>query len=184
MGKRANSEAKSLERQAKVAEFYLQGWSQLKIAAEVGSAQSTISRDLKAIREEWRKSRIRDFEEAIAIQLEKIDLTEREAWSAWERSQQDAVSKKNMMTGGECPTEWEQEVRTGQYGDPRFLKIALECVERRCKLLGLDAPEKHQHTGADGRPLVMEVVVKDRAEASRMSFSNYERIQNGSHSDN
>ena len=75
-------------------------------------------------------------------------------------------------------------MRTGQYGDPRFLKIALECVERRCKLLGLDAPEKHQHTGADGRPLVMEVVVKDRAEASRMSFSNYERIQNGSHSDN
>ncbi|MHC4984512.1 MAG: hypothetical protein ACYTF6_15275, partial [Planctomycetota bacterium] len=36
------------------------------------------------------------------------------------------------------------KARKGQAGDPRFLAGVQWCIERRCKILGLDAPTKAQ----------------------------------------
>jgi len=32
----------------------------------------------------------------------------------------------------------------------------LKCIERRCKLLGLDAPIRREHSGKDGGPVVID----------------------------
>ena len=50
--------------------------------------QATVCGDLKRVREAWRESSVRDFDELRSIELLKIERVEREAWAGWERSQQ------------------------------------------------------------------------------------------------
>ena len=96
-----------------------------------------------------------DFNEAKAQELAKIDEVERQAWVAWERSQEDAESTKVVETASD--KRYEAQTK-GQAGDPRFLDIVMKCVDRRCKILGVDAPVKQQVTGADGGPVGVTIV--------------------------
>ena len=68
-----------------VGELYVQSWTQTRIAHELGVTQATISTDVKALHEQWRDSGVRDFDLARSIELEKLNLLEREAWEAWKR---------------------------------------------------------------------------------------------------
>ena len=65
-----------VERQQKVANLYLQSWTQMAIAAELGITQPVVCTDLKAIQAEWRESSIRDFDALREIELRKMDLLE------------------------------------------------------------------------------------------------------------
>ena len=141
------------ERRAKVVDLYLQGYTQHAIAKEVHSTQGTISKDLNAIRSQWLSSRIRNFDEAKEIELKKIDRLECEAWSAWKRSQEDAVTNKTMMEGGDAPKSKAERTVKGQTGDAKFLTVVRQCIECRCKLLGLDTPEKFVETDLDGNEI-------------------------------
>ena len=135
------------------AELYLQGWLQVDIGEELGIDHSTVSRDLKAIQADWLKSALIDFGEAKAREIAKIDALERTYHQAWLRSHEDAetVIKKTKGTvrkvdadDGTFFQERPAEVnRTskGQVGDPRFLAGVQWCIERRCKIFGMDAAQ-------------------------------------------
>lgn len=137
----------------RIAELYLHGWLQVDIAEEVGVNQSTISRDLKSLHKEWLQSALVDIDEAKAKELAEVDNLEREYWRAWERSQLDKeIEIQETVTGGkEGSREREQTRLEGQAGDPRFLNGVEWCVERRCKLLGLDAPTRTDVTSGGER---------------------------------
>lgn len=130
-----------------IASFYLQGYTQAQIAEVINSdpdrgytlTQQMISYDLARIREAWLESSLLDFNEVKGRELARIDKVEREAWTAWERSQDDAETTKVVET--ESNKRWEAQTK-GQAGDPRFLDIVMKCVDRRCKILGVDAPAK------------------------------------------
>jgi len=148
-----------------IADWYCQGLTQAAIADRINAdtdcdytlSQQTISNDIRAIQAVWLKSSLRDFDEMRAEQLGKVDRLEREYWRGWERSCEDAetVVKKQKgtltkhqdeATGkfvAERPAE-QQQTSKGQAGDPRFLAGVERCIERRCKLLGLDAPIGHE----------------------------------------
>ena len=130
-----------------VAEMYLKGTGQAQIAAELSVSQGTISADLKAIRKEWRDSRIRDFDEAVSFELKKLDHLEREAWGGWERSQQPAETTRVTSDGGDKRAE--KTVRN-QPGDPRYLEQVQRSIAGRRALLGLDSPVKIAPTSPDG----------------------------------
>jgi len=127
----------------KIGELYLRGWLQADIAQVLKLNQSTISRDLKALHREWLASALADFSKAKAQELAKIDDLEREYWRAWERSCEDAETVRKEGT----TKVLDKIVKTakGQAGDPRFLSGVQWCIERRCKILGIDAPEQHEH---------------------------------------
>lgn len=129
-----------------MADLYLQGWLQADIAGELGVDPSTVSRDLKVLQGEWLASALLDFNEARAQQLAKIDRLEREYWQAWERSCADAESE--TREGTPDSVDKVKKTRKGQAGDPRFLQGVQWCIERRCKILGVDAPDRHELTGA------------------------------------
>jgi len=63
--------------------LYLQGWIQVAIANHLAKTRpytitrQTISRDIKTIQDRWLASSIRDFDEARAQELAKIDNLER-----------------------------------------------------------------------------------------------------------
>ena len=121
------------QRRSHVADFYLQGWSQYDIADRLSCSQTTICHDLQAIRREWRDSRVRDFDEARAVELEKLDRLEREAWQAWQRSQEPSESTKVTDGGGGKRAE---KVVKQQVGDVRFLEQVQKCISARRALLG------------------------------------------------
>lgn len=136
------TKAEVVERRHRVAELYLQGWPQHRIAAEVGVDQSTVSRDLKAIQKEWLASSLRNFDELRAQELAKIDRLEAQAQESFALSQQPA------------PDEMARYPVTGQPwvkpGDPRWIAQIERCIMLRCKLLGLDAPQRIDVTGTGG----------------------------------
>jgi hypothetical protein len=102
----------------------------------------------------------RDFDVAKAQELAKIDEVERRAWDAFERSQQEkqiatqeehqvpfTVTEKdadgNLVTVVKTKTRKHLQIRReGQSGNPAFLNTILTCIERRCAILGLDAPKR------------------------------------------
>lgn len=152
------------DRRLKVAELYLRGKYQSEIANDLGVNQSTVSRDIHYLQQEWLSSALVDIDEAKAQELKRIDQLEREYWKAWKDSQEDAVTKTNekYMAGADKESAnkriKEQEKRVGQVGDPAYLRGVQWCIEKRCDLLGLDAPKKvdakTEVTGAGGSPLI------------------------------
>jgi hypothetical protein len=135
MATKPNKKLAVLERRHQVAQLYLQGWTQQAIARQLEVVQSTICTDLQQIRREWRASSIRDFDEARAVELQKIDQLEREAWAAWERSQKPL---QTAVVTGQGAGERTRKSLTNQYGDPRFLEVVHKCIAQRRALLGLD----------------------------------------------
>jgi len=152
----------------RIAELYLEGWLQADIAGEVGLSQSTVSNDLKALHAEWLKSSLIDFDEAKAREIAKVDKLEREYYAAWRRSCEDA---ETVRQEGKPPEEGEKDqpdkvvrTRKGQAGDPRFLAGVQWCIEKRCKILGIDAPQGLNIGGAVTLTVVRENEPKGTAE--------------------
>lgn len=142
-----------VQRRQRVAELFLQGWTQDAIGRELNISQPQVAADLKKINQSWRESMIRDFDEARDQELARLRRLEREAWAAWERSKQPS---QTATVNGEAGAQTARRTVKHQYGDPRFLDIALRCSEARRQLLGLDAPAKITPTTPDGRPLTLE----------------------------
>ncbi len=107
----------------KTAQLYLQGLDQRRIAQEIGVSQPQIHKDLKKIKKEWLASALRDFDAARAQELAKIDHLEAKAWEAYENGE--------------------------RAGDPQLLKQVAWCIDRRCKLLALDAPPRKEEPDRD-----------------------------------
>jgi hypothetical protein len=123
-----------VQRRYKVADLYLQAWTQMAIAEHLGCAQTTVSSDLRWVQAQWRTSAVRDFDLAREVELQKIDRVERESWAAWERSQKPAQSAHINDEANQRRTR--RHVRN-QYGDPRFLEQVNKCIAMRSALLGL-----------------------------------------------
>jgi len=152
---RRRQRMESEERRVQVARLYAKGKTQAEIAETVGVSQSQVCHDLKMVRRHWRESTIRDFDALRDEQLAKIDEAERRAWEVFERSQEDAVkTRREVGEDGDFGSGYME--RVGQAGDVRSLDLVLKCVERRCKLLGLDAPQKVAQTDTAGNDLTAE----------------------------
>jgi len=165
MGTRRRSKSEIARDRRRIADLYLQGRTQTSIGEEIGVHQSAVSRDLKALQAAWLKSALIDLNDAKARELAKVDRLEREYWTGWERSYEDAeiVKQKGKPGAGGIATESIEKTSKGQAGDPRFLAGIQWCIERRCKIIGIDAPIQSEFTGKDGEPIRFQCIeiVKD-----------------------
>jgi hypothetical protein len=134
-----------------IAREYLKGRLQSDIAANLGVSLATVKRDLAKVRGRWLDSALRDFDTLKAEQLAKIDAIEAESWEMWSRSCEVQVrtSEQDIKTT-KFPGRNRRTDRILGTGDPRYLQTSLQCVEKRCKLLGLHAPEKITQTDSKG----------------------------------
>jgi hypothetical protein len=147
-----------------ITRLYLQGRTQRDIAEVVGVSQGQVNHDLKLIQTRWRESSIMDMNEAKQRELARLDELEREYWAAWEQSKNERTRARQESDGKSkdgkpnvVRATMEKEQRDG---NPAFLAGVMSCIERRCKLLGLDAPAKAELTGKDGGPIKTEVANK------------------------
>ncbi len=150
------------ERKNKAAELYLQGYSQFNMSKLLGISQTTLSKDLAVVREEWLAERVADYDHKMLRELTALDLQESCLWEAWYNSCKQEIistitqkkilqkppskSKKKRKDEDEDDIEAtgliivEENVKTvtkNMIGDPRFMAEITKVRELRCKLTGL-----------------------------------------------
>lgn len=146
-----------------VADLYLKGWGYRMIAEHAAKELQhavtfqTVGNYVRALMEEWKAGRLDKIDEQKCQELAKIDKLEFTYWQAWERSLKGAETKtrkqkaikiikkgKDGKTGDTMdPYQAEQINKTEEtYGDPRFLQGIQWCIQMRCKILGIAAPEE------------------------------------------
>lgn len=131
-------------RREEVAALYLKGYHQQKIADHCNVSVATINLDLKTLQSEWRERAANDIDQRMSEELAKLDKVEATAWQAFEESKETTETSTQGMT-----------VRSTA-GDPRFLNIIQNCIDKRCKLLGIDAPSRLEVTGREGEPVQIQ----------------------------
>lgn len=131
-----------------IGKLYLQGHPQPYICAEVERqfgvhiSPPQISYDIASIVKEWRKRAESDIGEVKGIELGKLNTLELEYWAAWVRSCQPREITMTAKSEGGQSTISASSRREQRDGNPAFLAGVLNCIERRCKILGIDAPVK------------------------------------------
>jgi hypothetical protein len=123
------------QRRKRVASLYLRRWTQTRIAHHLGVSQTTISRDMDVIRDEWRANRTMNYERRLDQEIAEVDGVMERALKGWLRSLTDAETVTTTETEGKP-----QEVKTsrkGQSGNPAYLDKILACVELRLRLIGI-----------------------------------------------
>lgn len=134
-----------------ISSLYCKGKYQSEIAEIIGVSQPQIAYDLQEIHKRWREASAHNINEAKQRELTRIDNLERAAWESFERSKETFVSTTNETESkGERDKDNKPIASKGRvskrteerYGDPRFLMVVKECIDKRCKILGLDAPLK------------------------------------------
>jgi hypothetical protein len=161
---------------ATVADLYLRGRTQQQIGHALGVSRQQVSYDLKELNRRWRKEQFGKVDARKAEQLARVDRIEAAAWDGWDKSCRDAETLHDETESGRCGPagnplpDRKKTGKTvkGQAGDPRFLERVCWCVAKRCRILGLYAPQKlaptdptgekpydhtRGHTGALGIPL-------------------------------
>lgn len=123
----------------KVSDLYLTGKTQAHIAGVIGCSQQQVSSYLKKLYKRWEAAATANIDRRKAIELSRLDKVEAEAWSAWERSQRDAETETVTTTKD---TTISVNKREGQTGDPRFLDVVNKCIAQRCRIIGIEAPQK------------------------------------------
>lgn len=148
------------ERQAQISKMYLEGKTQNEISLICHCAIGTVNRDLKIINARWLADATTNLAERKARELAKLDNLEGQAWISFfesklttERGQ--GQRKKPPQKKGdkiyETTSTFSKEIESA--GDPRFMNIIADCIERRCRILGVDAPGKLELSGNDGGPI-------------------------------
>lgn len=124
----------------------------------------TVHADIQSLLKEWRESRLSDMEDALQLELERIDDTVRELWEQWEKSKEDYIRTTNTKRGvptkdkdGKGKGDGETKIKTVStekidtnvvgLGNPAYISEIRQQLQERRKLLGLYAPEKKDITG-------------------------------------
>src|SRR5437763_248565 len=142
----------------RLAVLYCRGMSQLAMAEKLGVSRQQIGYDLRTLNQRWQESALAHLDAKKARELARLDHLEAVAWDAWERSCQDAETISSSMVKGRIGKEGVAlpdlqkvaKITKHQIGDPRFLEQVYKCIDKRCEVLGLNAPKKIAPTNPEG----------------------------------
>lgn len=109
------------ERQQRVLELREQGLSPLKIAKETGCSPALVYRDLKEILQRTQAHEEELAEHYRRVELQRLDSMQQSWWAR-------ATGNATKQDGTKLPA------------DEKAAQVVLRIMERRAKLLGLDAP--------------------------------------------
>ena len=133
------------QRRAEVAKLFSAGLNQFEMGEKLGVDRSTISLDLKALEATWLVLAVTELAKWKAQEIIRINEIEREAWESWEKSKSDKETKQKKQSDLPIGSAKKTEVSVkteSNFGDTKYLQVVQWCIDRRIKLLGLDAPQK------------------------------------------
>jgi DNA-binding transcriptional MerR regulator len=111
--------------------------------------------DLKAVDKAWQEERQKHVETLRDKDLARLEADEFQLVEAWEASKKSLTKQKVKQSGNTADgTKTEKTFETvSNYGDPAIMGQILRIRELRAKICGYAAPQRIEHTGADGAPL-------------------------------
>jgi transcriptional regulator with XRE-family HTH domain len=115
-------------RLAMVAKLAIIGLTQVEIAEKMGLSQPTISQSLTEIRRRWLETSLVSYDTMKSAELAKINEIERQQW--------DEIEELRLAEEEEKRKAWWAKRNNAAYGRVMW------CVEQRCKLFGLYAPQE------------------------------------------
>lgn len=130
--RKAAHRSEQAERRRQVAALHLTRLPQREIGRRLGVSDTTVCRDLAAIRAEWIREARDNVATATLRELASLDADE----ARWRGKM---AAAKDEETQFKCYT------------------LVLKIMERRARLLGLDAPVRAQVSGPGGGPLEVSV---------------------------
>nr|DAV79836.1 MAG TPA: hypothetical protein [Caudoviricetes sp.] len=171
-----------------VSQLYKRGYSVRAIRTEVMHrldlktySTGTVHGDIKTLLAEWRESRLEDMDDALQLELTRIDDTVRELWEQWEKSKEDYTKTQRKRKGAPARNA-NQDNNSGEggirtfsveektqevigLGNPAYISEIRQQLAERRKLLGLYAPEKRDiQGGMSFSAFLMESGMIDEAE--------------------
>ena len=166
MAGRPRSKSEIIRDRHRIASLYLKGRTQASIGEELGLSQSIISRNLATLHQEWLQDTSIDIRKAKARELARVDNLEREYWNAWERScSERKVASAEVRADDAQGKPHKSSLRKEQRdGNPAFLRGIEWCIDKRCRILGLDAPVKVAPTNPDGDEEYTGLSLEERAD--------------------
>ena len=187
------TEAQRAARRRKVAKHLRLGKSFSEIADAVGVSKSTVGRDVKRLKEQWRDEVQQDMSAHFSRRLAELRAIKREAYAAWLDSREGIAREKVKKKGegrevttvgedGELDTEaavteveeiTKEVVRTAG-GDPKHLKNMLRAEKRIAEILGVA-----EHSPSDDGSRLENLVgaIEETAEEIDMSQFEDEKIR-------
>jgi hypothetical protein len=126
-------------------------------------SRQQISFDVKKIEARWRAATLENTTDLKAKQLRDLRMRQRELYRAWERSKLDSVRQfaeesTDGHEGGNGGGKHQKKrlTKEGQCGDAAFMKLILDIDDKIMRLLGIEAPSKHELSGPQGTPLQVQ----------------------------
>jgi len=158
-----------MKRRNRIREMLLRGVSnQQEIAAAFGVSQPLVSKDIKAIMEEWREEEKGKGIQKRDKRIKQLEMAAKEAFDSWIKSKESKEEVSTTYTPKKCTTCYgkgkikdtgdtcskcngsgeivEEIVRrsvSGSPGDPSFLRTFNDCIKEMAKLEGLYVKKKH-----------------------------------------
>lgn len=134
-----------------MARHYARGMSQRALAKKYNLSQSQVSKDLTAffakVAETYRPEKLKLL---MAKEHARLEEVMRRCWRAWFRSirpkktrTEEALTPKSAQNysqnGAKTPFQYKKVTyrRETRDGNPAFLRLILDCIDRVCKLFGL-----------------------------------------------
>lgn len=141
--------------------MYLQGRYQEEIAEALGIDQTTVSRDIKHLLDQWRSETDTDIRQRQKELEQKYLWIYREAVMAWHKSLEDAETTVQELVDSGEPAKLDKEGnlippgqrlkastrKEGQSGNPALLAQAQAALKAIREMFGVDAATKTQHDG-------------------------------------
>lgn len=123
--------------------LYLEGSTQQQIAVAQGVSIPQVSYDLRVIQRHWQMAQIRDFDALVTRELARIDHLESVYWVEFWASRGDTTVETTERRDGATATAVARVQRkVNVVGDHAWLQGVQWCIDRRIRLLGLDAPQR------------------------------------------
>ncbi len=135
-------------RRGEVAKLFLRGEvSSRAIAKILGVHNTTVSRDLKYLEQQWHQKMLKRFDKYKAIKLEELAKLKQETYEMLEQSKK---SSHQVIVKGEGEDRQVTTIVETQYGDPALARLIKDIIDKEADLLGLKVT-KVAATNADGK---------------------------------
>ncbi|MGH7555869.1 MAG: hypothetical protein ACREMQ_22940, partial [Longimicrobiales bacterium] len=133
-------------REIRAMELTVQGWSQDRIATDLGVSQAAVSKILRRVELRVLRELTAVVERQKARHTLRLEHLFAEAMGAWERSKTDTTRRRQRKTHGTgaagAAATLAEIITEDHHGDPRYLEEARKALADHRKLWGLDAPQK------------------------------------------
>ena len=136
--------------EARLTEVWLlwnRGQRQWQIAEAIGITDRQFRYDLKTLENRWRAETSAGMAAHKEAQLARIEELFKTYWESWENSLSEKQTTSTEQSDSDAGARRKAAIKKeNRDGNPAFLAGILACIEKRCKILGLDAPDVHEIT--------------------------------------